>query len=108
MTIVFLLFVKLQKLFFLSGFKPLVNKITDDLKKNMHCGNKKKRARILRKISSSRTKYEDQISLVAVIGSADFYFFFPGVSIATAASHSLTEASLTQEPVTNENCNEAL
>lgn len=33
MTIVFLLFVKLQKLFFLSGFKPLVNKITDDLKK---------------------------------------------------------------------------
>lgn len=56
-------------------------------------------------MAATWTKYNHEISVVAEISSA--VFFFPEVSIATAASHSLKAASLTREPVTNENCNEA-
>lgn len=47
-TVVFLLLVRLQKLFFLSGFKPLVNKITDDFKKK-----KKKCIELIKKESQN-------------------------------------------------------
>lgn len=46
---------------------------------------------------------EDLISLVTSAVQ-----IFPGVSIATATFHSLTEQSMTHRLVTNKNCNETL